>query len=186
MPVKRGICAVAAAAVVCGGVLGGLATTTAGASVPKSGPVKVWVKPSPTGTSAHPGKVFFTGAIADYGTAVNTNATGKKTKKGSYKLLTLKQGTILVNGTQLNQALTSSEPTTASKTTCYYVFTASAPIPIVKGTGAYVGISGSVNMVVTFAAIAPKTKSGSCTMKTSTKPLASFTSVTGSGTVTLP
>jgi hypothetical protein len=181
---NRRICVVVSSALLFASMAFG---STAGAAAPKSGPVKVWVKPSTTGTSVkHPGKVFFTGAIGDYGTSVSTNATGKKTKKGSYKLLTPKQGTILVNGTQLNQALTHAQPTTASKTTCAFVFTASAPITIVKGTGAYVGIGGSVNMVATFAAITPKTKSGSCTMKTSTKPLVSFTSITGSGTVTLP
>ena len=182
---KRRICVAMGTAVIFGGMAFG--SVAAGASVPKSGAVKVWVKPSPTGTSTkHPGKVLFTGAIGDYGTAVSTNATGKKTKNGSYKLLTLKKGTIMVNGTQLNKALTSAQPTTSNATACAFVVNASAPITIVKGTGAYVGIGGTVNMAVTFAAILPKTKSGSCTMKTSTKPLASYTSITGSGTVTLP
>jgi hypothetical protein len=162
------------------------ASVAAAATAPKGGAIKVFVKPSPTGTGAkHPGKVVITGAVGDYGTSESVTAAGKPSKKGAYKLLTLKKGTILVNGTLLNAALTSAQPT-ANSTNCSFVFSASAPVTFVKGTGAYVGISGSVTITLTFAAILPKTKAGKCTEKTATQPLASTTSVMGTGTVTFP
>jgi hypothetical protein len=150
------------------------------------GAVKVWVTPSATGTTAkHPGKIMFTGAIGDYGTSESTNAAGKPTKKGAYKLLKLKKGTILVNGTTLSKALTSASPTgpTANETTCSFAIHVTAPVTIVRGTGAYQGITGSVTITAQFAIIGPLTKSGACTTKTSTKPLSTYSSVFGSGTV---
>jgi hypothetical protein len=160
------------------------ATTTSSTTTPSSGPIKVWVTPSSTNTSTkNPGKILITGAIADYGTVISTNAAKKPTAKGAYKLLRLKQGTILVNGTQLNKALTTGKPSTANTSNCSFIFGATAPVTLSGGTGAYVGISGTVTITATFAAIGPKTKSGDCTMKTSAKPLSTYSSISGSGTV---
>jgi hypothetical protein len=155
------------------------------ATAPSGGPIKVWVRPSPTGTGSKPGKVMFTGAIGDYGTSQRSNATGKKTKKGHYINIKLQKGTILVNTTTLTKAFTGlSKPTTANTANCSFVFHVTAPVPIVKGTGSYSSISGSVTISATDAAIATKKKTGACTMSTSSKPLASYTSIVGVGTVT--
>lgn len=133
----------------------------------------------------HPGKVLITGAIGDYGTAVSASATGKPSKRGSYKFLDLRKGTILIDVTTLNLAERSAfTKPTVNTANCSVSASASGLAEFVKGTGTYVGISGSVTVTLSFAGVVPRTKSGSCTLKTATKPLASYTSVEGSGTVT--
>ena len=178
----RLVAAVGAAVVLSGFVPGSLAGA---ASTSTGGPVKVWVKPSTATTSVkHPGKIIFTGAIGDYGTTTNANATGKPTKKGTYKFLTLKKGTILATGATLNEAVkTAFTKPTLNMTNCSVSASATGAVHFVKGTGAYVGISGSVTITLSYAGVLPKTKSGSCTEKTATKPLAFYSSVMGSGTV---
>ena len=179
-------CAVLGAAVglvtVCG------ATLAAAAGTPKGGAIKVWVTPSPgTTTVKHPGKVMFTGAIGDYGISVNATATGKpQKKKSSYKLLKLKHGTILVNVGAVNsavQAAFTQVGTATNPTNCSVSVSTSAAVPILKGSGAYVGVTGSATFSISFAAIGPKTKSGSCTMKTTSPALATYSSFIGTGTV---
>lgn len=178
----RFIAVVGAAAIVGGLVPGSLA---AAASTPTGGAIKVWVRPSPTTTSVkHPGKVMFTGAIGDYGSSVNVNATGKPTKKAGYDLLKLKKGTITVNTMGFNKAAASAfTKPTLNPTNCSVSVSASGPVQIVKGTGAYVGISGSVTVTAQFGAVVPKNKKGTCTLKTATQPLVMYTSFIGSGTV---
>jgi hypothetical protein len=177
------VCALLCAAV---GIGGTAATALAGASsTSKGGAIKVWVTPSKTGTttSKHPGKVMFTGAIGDYGTSFNVTSTGKPAKKKSpYKLLKLKKGTMTVTASALGKALKSAKPT-LNTTNCSVTVAATAPITIVKGTGAYANISGTVTFSASYAVILPKTSSGKCTTKTSTKALATYASFIGTGTV---
>jgi hypothetical protein len=166
------------------GVFGGLAPATAGAAAPKSGPEKVWVTPSSTGTTVkRPGKVMFTGSFADYGRSVNTKANGTPTKRGGYVLLTLKKGTILVNISQFNAAFKTAQPQTYNKTSCSADVHISAPVTVVKGTKAYVGISGTFSMTASVAFIGPL-KNGTCTTKTTTPALSTYSAIMGSGTVT--
>ncbi len=175
-------CAVLGAAL---GFVGTAGPALAATSTPKGGTVKVWVTPSTIGTTTtkHPGKVMFTGAIGDYGTSFNVTATGKpSSKKSSYKLLKLKKGTITVNAGAIGKALTSAKPT-ANTTNCSVSVTATAPVTILKGTGAYAGISGTVTFSAQYAVVLPKTSSGKCTEKTATKPLSTYTSFIGMGTV---
>ena len=165
------------------------ATLAAAASTQKGGAFKVFVTPSNnTTTTKHPGKVMFTGAVGDYGLSVNANATGKPQKKKSvYKLLKLKHGTILVNTSAINSAITAAfqkaSQTTANSANCSLSVSASAVVPLLKGTGSYAGISGSATFAITFGAIAKKTKSGKCTMKTTTPALVTYSSFIGTGTV---
>jgi hypothetical protein len=160
------------------------AATTSSTTTPSSGPIKVWVTPAGQNTTTKtPGKILITGAIADHGTVITTNAAKKPTTKGSYKLLRFKDGTILVDGAQLNKALTTGQPSTLNASNCSAIFGATAPVTLGSGTGAYAGISGTVTITATFAFIGPKTKSGTCTMKTSAQPVGTYTSITGSGTV---
>jgi hypothetical protein len=177
---KRLIVVIAAAA----GVTAIVLPAAAASATPQSGPEKVWVTPSPTGTSVkRPGKVMLTGSVADYGRSVSTTASGKPTKHGTYVLLTLKKGSILVNVSQFNAAAKSAQPETFNKTSCSAEIHISGPATLVRGTKAYVGIGGTFTMTATFAFIGPLTKSGACTTKTTTPALSTYGAITGSGTV---
>lgn len=182
---RRAIVAAIGAGVLLGGLLS--ATVAAASGTAKSGKVELWVKPSPTGgTSAkHPGKVIFTGAIGDYGEALKVNAAGKPAKKKStYRLLKLKKGTILVDIAGFAAAEKKATPS-INLATCSYFGSASGAVTFVSGTGAYHGITGSVTITAQFGAIGPL-KKGKCTTKTTTPALATYETITGSGTVTLP
>ncbi len=179
-------CAVLGAAVGLVGTAG--PALASGSSTPTGGAIKVWVTPANnTTTTKHPGKVMFTGAVGDYGLSVNATATGKpSSKKSSYKLLKLKHGTILVNVSAVNSAVNAAftkAAHTINPTNCSISVSASAAVPIIKGSGAYVGITGSATFAINYAAILPKAKSGSCTMKTTSKSLATYSSFIGTGTV---
>ncbi len=137
------------------------------------GNIQVWITPSLTGNGG--GKILITGAIADYG-ITKGNKTGKAV---------LKKGTITVNLKQFNTATNNVNPT-INPSNCSTSFSASAPVPIVSGTGAYAGITGSFTLTAQFAFILPKTKSGSCNTSNSANPLSQYGSVSGTGTVSLP
>jgi hypothetical protein len=148
-----------------------------GQSTP-GGAVQVW---GTTGNGGG-GTVLLTGAVGDSGKASSVNASGTADKKGAYKLLTLKKGTILLNGTQLNAATNdpNTPPTSMNSTNCSATFVATEPVPVVSGTKAYAGISGSVNITVSFAFIEPM-KNGKCNFNAN--PIAQYGSIAGSGTV---
>jgi hypothetical protein len=168
-------------------VLGSLLLSGAsafGATTPTGGTINVFVTPTLNGSE---GTIVITGAIGDYGKTVNANSAGKPAKKGSYELLDLKKGTILVNATQFNAATNNASPT-FSAVTCSGSFLASAPAQIVSGTKAYAGITGSVTLTATYGFVGPFFKSGSkkgqCnTSNNAPTPPGFFVSITGSGTV---
>ncbi len=149
-----------------------------GATDPAGGAIQVWGTPANNGGGA----VVITGAIADGGKSMRVNASGKPDKKGNYKLLELKKGNILLNGTQITAALNNANPTAFNTTTCSGAFTGTAALPIVSGTKAYAGISGTVNVTVTFAIVLPLTK-GTCNENTNANPIAQYGSISGTGTV---
>jgi hypothetical protein len=155
---------------------GGTATAT-----PTGGAVQVWGTPNNHGG----GHVIITGAVAASGVSVPANSSGKPEKKGTYKLLEFKKGSILVNTSQLNKAVQAANPTATSfnTATCSGYVPATAAVPIVSGTKAYAGITGSVTITITFAVVIPL-QNGKCnTSQNGPNPSAQYTSLTGSGTV---
>jgi hypothetical protein len=151
-----------------------------GASAPAGGTIKVWLTPAANGGGG--GSVVITGAIGDYGKTNKVNSAGKIDKKGAFGNFVLKKGTILVDRRQLNAATQSSQPTDFNAVTCSASQTATAPVPIVSGTKAYAGVSGTVNITFTFALVLPLTN-GKCDMNTNANPIAQYGSVAGTGTV---
>jgi hypothetical protein len=150
-----------------------------------SGPEKVFVIPATT-AGKHPGKILLAGTIADYGTTVNTNASGKPTHNGGYAELDLKKGSIFVDLAGLDKAITKAfTHATFDKVTCSISAAATGAVTIVSGTKAYAGIKGSFMLSGNIAEIGPSVK-GVCTTKTTTPAVATFTEFTGSGTVSLP
>ena len=98
----------------------------------------------------------------------------------------LPKGSFIVNSTELNNGFNSnSAPADYNSTTCSASVTFTAPVPIVAGSGkgAYVGITGSINLTAQAAFILPKTKSGSCNQANNVQPVGAFGALTGSGTV---
>ncbi len=164
-----------------GGVLiGGSAV----AATPMSGQTQIWAN---LGNGNGPFSVVFTGAIGDHGKAYSATSSGAITKKTSgYKLFVLQHGSFLVNSKTLNAALNNNNapPTTENNTTCSVTFVVTDPVTFVKGTKAYAGITGTVTVTVSFAEVGPKNKNGSCNESNSAKPLATYGSVAGTGTVT--
>jgi hypothetical protein len=165
-----------AAPVLLGGLFVGGAAAI-GAS-PSGGTIQVWGTPANNGGGA----VLVTGAVGDSGHSGNTNSSGTPSKKGTYTLLTLKKGTILLNTTQLLQATNnnSTPPTSMNSTTCSATFVVTDPVPVVSGTKAYAGVSGTINVTVSFAFIVPM-KNGKCNFNAN--PIGQYGSILGSGSV---
>ena len=170
-------------AMVVAAIFGALMVIGAPAAVgaPAGGSVQIWGTPSLTSNGG--GTFLLTGAIAGAAKATKTNASGKPSKTGQYSVLKFGTGTILVDRRKLSKALKHvASPTTFNSTTCSGSFTASAPLPIVSGTGAYAGISGIVKTKISFALVFPLTN-GKCNPNTNAKPLGQFATISGNGTV---
>ena len=147
------------------------------ASAQTTGAVQIW-----TATNSNKPSIIITGAIGDYGKAVPVTSTGAPSKKNTgFRLLKLKHGTVLINATAFNKAVSNANPTLNS-TNCSYYASVSGPGSGVSGTGSYADITGSVTLTVSFQGILP-TKNGSCNQANNAKPLAQEETFTGIGTV---
>ena len=171
-----------------GVLLGSLALGgTAFAQSGTTGPIKVWGVVNSSSTN-RPMPLLVTGVIGDVGTEQTVNSSGKPDAKGNYFKLTLRRGTLTLNGTQFNAALSAEEngnpPADYNSTTCTGSFTAGpAPAPVVSGTGAYAGISGSVDLTAQLAILLSKTKAGACNTGANSTSLGFWGVVTGQGNV---
>ncbi len=161
-------------------VVGGLLVEAAAASreaAPTGGTIRIYVVP---GKAQGQGTAVVTGAIGDYGRTMKVNS------KGIGKLL-LHKGTIEVNLAAIRKKLNNSKPILLNTKTCSYVFGATAPVPLSKGTGLYQGITGTVMLTETFAGYGPFYKSGAhkgtCNTSNNATPTAQYGSVQGVGTV---
>ncbi len=117
-------------------------------------------------------QILITGAFAARGETSNVSENIGK--------VTTPQGTFEVNLAKLNHA-----PGTGSvnPNSCSGAFTASAPITLFDGTGAYKGIHGTIVLTTTFAAILPTTASGKC-REDAANPITNLSFFQGEGTVT--
>lgn len=169
------------AVVCCVACLGaGASALAASSSTPKGGPIGLIVQP---GDSQGAGKIIFTGAIGDYGTSSPT-----KTKDGhKYGVAALSKGTLHVDLTAITKKVNSANPPFDSAT-CSAEISETAPAGISDGTGAYKGVSGSVNLTETFAIVVPRYTSGKhkgqCNASPSATPAAQIGTVYGTGSVT--
>ncbi|MBV8991309.1 MAG: hypothetical protein JO372_22350 [Solirubrobacterales bacterium] len=148
-------------------LLGSGAAVALASSSTSGGVIHVYgVNPSANGNKT---TIIITGAFAAKGTTrnVSTNIGQVITPKGTFK----------VNLTKLNNAPGSGG---LNPKTCSGAFTATAPVTLFGGTGAYKGISGTLILKETFAGISPKLANGKCNMNATTAGLSFFQ---GSGTV---
>ena len=102
-------------------------------------------------------------------------------ERWGYEKIVLQKGGFWVDATRLNKKLNSGVPT-LDRARCSFTFKGSGPTKLFKGSGAYAGISGNVNVTVTFVGVLPKLKRGKCNLNRNAQPLAQFGVVTGSGT----
>ena len=130
----------------------------------------------------------FTGAIGDSGKSVPATAQGKPSKRMTtgYRLFILKKGTIFFNSQKLDAAQNNpnTPPRTLNTTNCSLSFVSADPATIISGTKAYAGITGSLNVTISFAAVFPL-QNGKCNPNTSANPTSGVGQVTATGTVNL-
>jgi hypothetical protein len=158
-----------------GGALAAFAATSAGS---QSGAIHIY-EASVKGPGA-PGTVVITGAINDGGTG---SATGGITGPGK---VVLSKGSIKDVATA---TLISREQdlygAAVNPPGCAVVGTITGPVKIVGGTGAYAGITGTVNATYTVAAVLPKLKNGACNTAHHTRPIGVAIFIKASGSVTV-
>jgi hypothetical protein len=146
------------------------------AGMPAGGLVRVFVVP---GNGQGNGTIVIAGAIGDYGKT-------SKEKNGIGKAI-LHKGTFEVNLKAIGKKLNNAKPTIANTTTCSFVFSATAPVTLFNGTGAYKNIKGTLMLTETFAGYGPFYKTGKhkgkCNTSNNATPIAQWGSVTGVGTV---
>ena len=164
------------------GAAAGAATTPA---PPAAGSVSLFATPSESGNGD--GTIVLTGAVGDYGKITpNMDKDGKVDPNGDYGEAILQKGTIEVNLTKFNAVTNNAQPS-IDKTTCSAAFTGTGPVTFVSGTGLYKGISGTLDLTATFAAIFPRFATGKdkgqCNLSNSAQPVAEWGSITGKGTV---
>lgn len=156
-----------------------------GATTPSGGTVNFWSTPNINGPG---GTILLTGAIGDYGKTISVNAAGKVDSKGNYSEAILKKGTILVNVTQANAAVNAAfSHVVENAATCSASTTVTASLPIMSGTKAYAGITGTLTDTISFAAYGPYythgSNKGQCNESNNATPTDQWASDTGAGTV---
>jgi hypothetical protein len=152
-------------------------------TTPTAGTVHVWV----TEGKGAVDPIILTGAIGDHGTATSEDKDGKVDANGVYVKIKLQYGTFMVNAVKFNQLLNKLQPT-IDTTSCSAWGTGSGPVTLYDGTGSYVGISGTITMTTSFAAVFPLfttgSKKGQCNTSNNAQPVASYNgNLTGSGAV---
>jgi hypothetical protein len=151
---------------------------SASATAMTTGKIVALVNPAPAPGAT--GTIFIIGVIADYGTTVNVTATGKPSQ--DYAKVNLTKGGFEVNLTALNKVTNALTPT-FSAPTCMFWGSASGPVTLSDGTGAYAGITGTLTVHETFVGVAPRLASGRCNMSQNATPTHMTNQVTASGSV---
>jgi hypothetical protein len=149
----------------------------AAAGTPAGGKIKIFVA-SPDKLKS---RVVVIGAIGDYGTAISQDENGKPDINGVFEKFTLKHGEFTVDATVLNKAVGKVKPK-VNLATCSVEFAGSGPGTVINGSGLYAGISGTLKISFDLVSITPR-KNGKCVLNEHIKPVASYDTVSASGTV---
>jgi hypothetical protein len=157
--------------------------STSGAALADSAPTSGKIHFFVTYQTPTRAKILFTGAMADYGTAISQDANGKVDPNGNFEKVTLKQGGLVVDTTDLTKAVQKQFSKDKINTgNCSLAFVGSGPSTIERGTGAYAGIRGKVTLTLTIAGIAPK-KNDNCDLSENSPIYGQYQGVTAVGTV---
>jgi hypothetical protein len=126
-----------------------------------------------------PGTIVITGAINDAGVG---SATGVNTGSGT---ITLSKGSI--KDVPSSTFVTREEDLFGAAVNppgCAMRGTITGTVKLVGGTGAYVGITGTINVTYTVVALLTKLKTGACDTAHHARPLGVAIFINGSGNVT--
>lgn len=165
-------------------IAGGPAFAATAPSTPVGGPVRLFATPNGNGG----GTIVITGAIGDYGHTLSINKNGTTNSNGNYVKVSLHKGTFEINSTALN-AKTSNlgSQTPINKATCSMAASVSAPVTLLDGTGLYAGVTGTLNVTISVAFILPLFTSGKdkgqCNESQNAQPVAAYSSIIGTGSV---
>jgi hypothetical protein len=158
------------------------AAATAAPTAPAGGQIYIHA----TGGTGPAGTIVVVGAIGDHGTTLTIDKDGKPDANGNFVKVTLQKGTFQVDSTALNAKMAKQAPL-LNKKTCSFMIAGSDRVTLFDGTGLYRGISGSAAITIAFGGIGPDYASGpqkgQCNTNNSAKPVATFGSITGPGTV---
>lgn len=182
LALTAGVSAVTAVGII---VMGAIAAPIlAGASSPNGGKVALWANANLTGATS---KIVVVGAIADSGIGTSIDKNGKVDPNGSYERVVLKKGSFEADATALDQSASSEPPTLNDVSTCSFAFSASGPITLSDGKGAYAGISGTLNVTEQFVGIGPRYKTGknkgACNQSDNARPIEGAGAISGTGAV---
>jgi hypothetical protein len=167
------------AALVAASVMAGAAA----AATPSGGPIALFA----TISASSSGKIVLAGAVGDWGKVTNIDKNGKPDENGNFVKVTLKKGTFEIDATAINKKMANPRPQIASDVTCSVAASGSGPVKLFNGTGLYKGISGTVNVTMTFTGVGNRyqsgAKKGQCEHNSNGAPLFMLGSVIGRGTV---
>jgi hypothetical protein len=151
------------------------------ASAPTGGPIALFA----TVGNAPSGKIVVAGAIGDWGSTLSIDKNGKPNLNGNFVRVTLKKGTFEIDSTAVNKKMANPRPQIASDVTCSVAASGSGPVRLFNGTGLYKGISGMVNVTITFTGVGGRYQSGANKGQCDhgPTPLAMLGSVNGRGSV---
>jgi hypothetical protein len=151
------------------------------ASAPTGGPIALFA----TVGNGPSGKIVVAGAIGDWGSTLSIDKNGRPNLNGDFVRVTLRKGTFEIDSTAVNKKMANPRPQIASDVTCSIEASGSGPVKLFNGTGLYKGISGTVDVTMTFTGVGGRyqsgTKKGQCDHGPS--PLAMLGAVNGRGTV---
>ena len=167
----------ALAALVATGVMAGAGA----AAAPSGGPIAL-----SAGVGSNPTqKIVVAGAIGDWGTVHPVDRSGKPDQNGNFVKVLLKKGSFELDVTAVNKAMSNPRPQVQSDVTCSVAAVGSGAAKLFDGTGLYKGISGTVNVTITFTGVGGRYQSGAKKGQCSRggEPLAMLGSVVGHGTV---
>jgi hypothetical protein len=116
--------------------------------------------------------LIVTGAVTDYGHTNNTNSNSS-TGYGAFT-----KGRWLVNTAQFKQKVLSQ-----STSNCWFRGETYGPLVITGGTGAYKGITGTLQFTETFTGIGTRNANGTCNMSNNAPDLATLESGSAVGTI---
>jgi hypothetical protein len=139
------------------------------AARPAAGTIHIYLLNSSTNPST-PNSVLIAGAFSDHGTG----------KKGTWHL---SKGTITFNTSSINAVVSSSNFGTSNDASCSFYGVAKGEVPIVSGTGAYTGITGSLVATITEAGEGSLLKNGKCNEANNAPVVAQDLIITGVGNV---